>query len=58
VYGNITRLVSDQHKKHEDTVAQQLVSVQLDINTPFFAPLVGKVTSYALKKLLDELARS
>jgi hypothetical protein len=58
VYGNIVRLVNDQHYKYSTTVATQLVSVSHDCNTPIYAPLIGKVTSYALNKMAKELARS
>ncbi len=39
-------------------MARQLSRVGLHVNTPFYALLIGKVTTFALNKLSDELARS
>ncbi len=58
VYRNIVGLIQSQHKHHLDETARQLTRVGLHVNTPFYALLIGKVTTFALNKLSDELARS
>jgi hypothetical protein len=58
VYQNIVALLTDQHREHAAKVAQQLTRATHRVNTPFFSLLVGKVSTYALHKLGDEVARS
>ncbi len=58
VYNDIHALLRDQHRKYAAETSRQLCSVSHHVNIPFFAPLIGKVTSYALNKLADELSRS
>jgi hypothetical protein len=58
VYNDIRALLRDQHNKHTSDVARQLTRVAHHVNIPFFAPLIGKVTSFALNKLAGELSRS
>jgi hypothetical protein len=58
VYGDIVGLIKSQHRKHANAVMQQLASVMYNVNVPFFAPLIGKITSFACNKLAEKLAQS
>jgi hypothetical protein len=58
VYNDIHACLRDQHRKFRAETARQLATVAHRVNVPFYAPLIGKVISYALNKLANELSRS
>ena len=51
-------MIQHQHAEYQGQVAKQRSRIPHTINTPIFAILIGEISTYALHKLADELARS
>ncbi len=58
MHSHIVRLLDHQLNEHEATATQQLSRIPHKLNKPIFGLLVGKITTHALYKLENELARS
>ncbi len=58
VYCHIRRLLQHQPHEYEAKSATELTRLNHHLNRPFLAPLIGRVSVYALNKFANELARS
>jgi hypothetical protein len=57
VLDKVTLLLTNQHAEHATVLDQEQQRSPHDVNIPLFTELIGKVTSFALRKILQQYQR-